>query len=82
MICLKKLVVVVASVSVLTACGTTKEERAISGAGIGAGVGAIGSAVTGGSAGTGALIGAGVGAAAGALTDEKDVDLGKPIWKK
>ena len=66
----------------LAACGSSKGDRALSGAGIGAGVGAVGGAVTGGSATTGAAIGAGVGAAAGALTDEEDVDLGRPAWRR
>lgn len=67
---------------VASACGQTKTDRALSGAGIGAGVGAAGSALTGGSAVQGGVIGAGVGAAAGALTDEDDVDLGEPAWKR
>lgn len=65
----------------VAACGNTQGDRALSGAGVGAGVGALGAAVTGGSGTTGALIGAGVGAAAGALTDEDDINLGKPAWK-
>lgn len=65
----------------LAACGNTTGDRALSGAGIGAGVGAAGSALAGGSGTTGALIGAGVGAAAGAMTDEDDVNLGKPAWR-
>lgn len=67
--------------ALLAACGNTQGDRAISGAGIGAGVGAVGSAVTGGSPWTGAVVGGAVGAAAGALTDERQVDLGKPAWK-
>lgn len=65
----------------LTSCGDRPGERALSGGGIGAGVGAVGSAVTGGNPLTGAIIGGAVGAAAGGLTKEKDVNLGKPIWK-
>lgn len=61
----------------LTACGNTKGERALSGAGIGAGVGAVGSAVTGGSLLGGAAVGGAVGAAAGALTDKDQIDLDK-----
>lgn len=59
----------------LSACGNTKGERALSGAGIGAGVGAAGSALTGGSPWTGALVGGAVGGAAGALTDKSQIDL-------
>jgi len=66
----------------LSACGNTTQDRALSGGGIGAGVGALGSAVTGGSPVTGAVVGGAVGAAAGALTDEDDVNLGKPVWRK
>lgn len=61
----------------LSACGNTKGERALSGAGIGAGVGAAGSAVTGGSVLGGAAVGGVVGAAAGALTDKDQIDLDK-----
>lgn len=68
--------------AMLTACGDSKTDRALSGAGIGAGVGAIGSAVTGGSGVTGALVGGAVGAAAGGLTDKDDIDLGRPAWKR
>lgn len=66
----------------LAGCGTSKTDRALSGAGIGAGVGAGTAAVTGGSVLGGAAIGGAGGAAAGALTDEKDLDLGKPLWKR
>lgn len=59
----------------LIACGTTPEDRALSGAGIGAGVGAVGAAVVGGSVATGAVIGGAAGAATGALTDEDDINL-------
>lgn len=70
------------SVLLLAACGETRTDRALSGAGIGAGIGAVGSAATGGSVGTGAVIGAGAGAAAGALTDKDDIDLGRPAWRR
>lgn len=73
--------VLISGCLLLTACGESKGERAVSGAGIGAATGAAAGALTGGSGTTGALIGAGVGAAAGALTDKDDVNLGKPIWK-
>jgi len=59
----------------LSACGSSKGDRALSGAGIGAGVGAVGGAVAGGSATTGAAVGGAVGAATGAMTDEDDIDL-------
>lgn len=76
-----KLATTLVVISSLSACGDTKTDRALSGAGIGAGVGALGSAVTGGSGMTGALVGGAVGAAAGGLTDKNDVNLGKPVWK-
>ena len=64
----------------LAACGSSTGERALSGGGIGAGVGAATGAVTGMGVGTGAALGGAAGAATGALTDEDDVDLGKPVW--
>jgi hypothetical protein len=66
----------------LAGCGTTTEDRGISGAGLGAAAGTVIGAVAGFGLWQGALLGAGVGAAAGALTDSRDVDLGKPLWKR
>lgn len=63
----------------LSACGTSKGERAITGGALGAGAGAAGGALLG-SPGTGALLGGAAGAAGGALTDPDDVYFGKPIW--
>ncbi len=63
-------------------CGNTTEERGISGAGIGAGAGAVIGAVTGLSIVQGALIGAAAGGLTGVLTDESQVNLGDPVWKK
>lgn len=60
----------------LVACGTTKSERALSGAGIGAAAGATGAAVSGGNPVTGAAVGGAAGAATGALTNKKDINLG------
>ena len=65
----------------LSACGTSKSDRMLSGAGIGAGAGAVGSALTGGNLGTGALVGGAVGAAAGGLTNSNQMNLGKPAWR-
>ncbi|MDX2095394.1 MAG: YMGG-like glycine zipper-containing protein [Alphaproteobacteria bacterium] len=74
-------VVLLASLLALAACGTTKEDRALSGGLIGAGAGAVvGSTV--GAPVTGAAIGAGVGATTGALTDPENINIGKPFWKK
>lgn len=66
----------------LAACGTSKQDRAISGGAIGAGVGAGAGALSGGSAVGGALLGGAAGAATGALTNDKQLDLGKPVWKR
>jgi hypothetical protein len=65
----------------LMACGTSPNDRAISGGGIGAAAGAIVGAVTGLTVLEGALIGTGLGAGFGAFTDPEKVDLGTPIWK-
>jgi len=73
---------IAAVVVALAGCGTAPEERALSGAGIGAGAGAALGAVTGMSVATGAIVGAAAGAATGALTDERQVNLGDPAWKK
>lgn len=78
---IKPITASLAAMLLLSACGQTTGDRALSGAGLGAGVGAVGSAVTGGSALTGAVVGGAVGAAAGALTNERDVNLGRPIWR-
>lgn len=69
------LTLIALSTLTLAACGNTKTERGLSGAGIGAGVGAVGTALTGGSPWTGAVIGGVVGGATGALTDKDDINL-------
>ena len=60
----------------LAACGSTTEDRALSGAGIGSAGGAIIGAVT-----PIGPVGGAVGATAGAVTDSSQVNLGKPVWK-
>jgi uncharacterized membrane protein len=70
------------ALSVLTACGSTRADRTLSGAGIGAAVGAVGGAVVAGNPAAGAVIGGAAGAAAGALTDQADINLGRPIWRR
>jgi osmotically inducible lipoprotein OsmB len=72
--------VLLISLCVLSACGTSTGDRAISGGGIGAGVGALGGFLVGAPL-EGALIGGAVGAGTGALTSPGQVDLGRPIWK-
>ena len=63
----------------LAACGQTKMDRGLSGAGIGAGVGAIGGALLGNPV-AGAAVGGAVGGATGVFTDRDQIDLGDPIW--
>jgi osmotically inducible lipoprotein OsmB len=70
------------AVFVVAACGETTSDRAISGGAIGAGAGAATGAVTGGSAVGGAILGGAAGAATGAVTDQDDIDLGDPVWRR
>jgi osmotically inducible lipoprotein OsmB len=65
----------------LAACGSSTGDRAVSGGAIGAGAGAAIGGLTGGSVLGGALLGGAAGAAGGALTKDRDVNLGKPIWR-
>jgi osmotically inducible lipoprotein OsmB len=64
----------------LSACGTTVEDRTVSGGLLGAGAGAVVGALTGNVA-AGAVIGGVGGAAVGALTDPCTLDLGDPWWR-
>jgi len=74
--------VAAALVLTLSACGSTPEERGLTGAGMGAATGAIIGAASGGlSVVAGSLIGAGAGGALGAFTDPSRLNLGEPIWK-
>lgn len=66
----------------LGACGSTTQDRTISGSGIGAAGGAIVGAVTGLTVLEGAALGALGGALTGALTDERQVNLGEPFWRR
>ncbi len=74
------LVIALTVATMLAACGNSRTDRTLSGAGIGAAGGAVFGAATGGNPWTGAILGGAVGAAAGGLTDEDDFDLGDPIW--
>jgi len=76
-----KMTVAALALVALAGCGSSKGDRALSGAGIGAAGGAVGGALLG-SPATGAALGAAAGAATGALTNENDIDLGKPIWRR
>ncbi len=73
-------VALIAASASLGACGQSKSDRALSGGAIGAGVGAVGGALTGNAVG-GAVLGGAAGAATGALTDEDQINLGKPAWR-
>lgn len=64
----------------LSACGQSTGDRALSGAGIGAAGGAVAGALVGAPL-TGAVIGGAAGAATGALTSPNQVNLGRPIWR-
>lgn len=77
-----KLLTIAIVLTTLAACGNTRSDRALSGAGLGAAAGAVGGALVSGSPVTGAAIGAGAGAATGAVTDKDDIDLGNPAWRE
>ncbi len=74
-------IISIAAALLVSACGQSQGDRALSGGAIGAGVGAVGSSLVGGSAVGGALVGGAVGAGTGALTNSNDVNLGKPAWR-
>jgi len=78
---LQNMMIAIAALTLLAACGNSTGDRALSGAGIGAGVGAVGGTLIGGDPVDGALVGGAVGAAAGGLTKKSNIDLGKPIWR-
>lgn len=69
------------ALGLLSGCGYSQGDRALSGAGIGAAAGTAGSALTGGNPAAGAILGGAAGAAAGALTDPEDLNLGRPLWR-
>ena len=72
----------VASLSLTAGCGTTQQDRTISGAGLGASAGAIIGAVTGVSVLEAAVLGALGGGLTGAVTNNSQVNMGDPLWKK
>ena len=67
---------------ILAACGGSTLDRGLSGAGIGAGLGAATGAATGGSLTSGAILGGAAGAATGVLTNQDQIDLGRPLWRR
>ncbi len=77
-----RIMIIASMTTMFVACGQTTSDRALSGGAIGAGVGAVGAGVTGGSPVTGAVVGGALGAATGAITKERDVNLGKPAWRR
>ena len=64
----------------VSACGHTTGDRALSGGLIGAGAGAVVGGIAG-NPGAGALIGGAAGAVGGAATSSRDIDLGRPVWR-
>ncbi len=64
----------------VAACGTSQQDRALSGGAIGAGAGGLAGALVGHPLAGAALGGAG-GAATGAYTNPNQIDLGRPAWK-
>jgi osmotically inducible lipoprotein OsmB len=72
---MKKVLILTVTSILLAGCGTQAGDRMISGAGIGAGAVAIAGPI---GIGTGAVIGG----VTGVLTPSKNVNLGKPAWKK
>jgi osmotically inducible lipoprotein OsmB len=71
---------VFAAALLLSACGQTPTDRAVTGAGVGAAGGAMLGALVG-APGIGALVGAAGGATVGAATDPSQIYLGKPVYK-
>jgi hypothetical protein len=76
-----RFVLLASAALLLAACGTSTQDRALSGGGIGAGAGALGGMLVGHPV-EGALLGGAAGAAGGALTKSSDIDLGTPVWKR
>jgi hypothetical protein len=77
---MRKILPLIATAALLSACGYSTGDRAVSGGLLGAGAGAAIGSLSG-SAGTGALIGGAAGAAGGALTSPGTVNLGRPAWR-
>ncbi len=77
----KKFISICAIPLFLAACGSTPQDRALTGGGIGAASGAVLGAVTGWSVIGGTLLGTGLGAAIGGLTSPDKINLGKPLWR-
>ena len=78
---MRRIVLVVLSATLLSACGSRDPDREVGGAATGAGTGAV-IGLIGGPIGVaaGALIGAGAGAATGYVVSPGHLNLGTPIW--
>ena len=72
---MRQLAMAMIAAALLAGCGTTPEDRTLSGAGIGAGIGLLAGP-------PGVLVGAAIGGASGAVTDPDTVNLGTPLWKR
>ena len=75
----------IVTAAALTGCGTSDRpvDRSAGGAAVGAAGGAAVGALFGGvGAVPDALIGAAAGGATGAVTNERQVDLGQPVWRR
>lgn len=66
----------------LSACGNTRLDRAVSGAGIGAAGGAALGAIAGGPILGAAAVGAAAGGAIGAIAEKHQINLGKAWWER
>ena len=78
----RMIAVALASTLLLSACGHTTQERTLSGGALGAAAGVGVAAIAGGPILASALIGGAAGVLGGAFTDDSQVNLGKPVWKK
>jgi len=70
------LILILAIPLVLSGCGNTPGQRALSGGAIGAGVGTVGALLLDANPVAGAVIGVAAGAVTGAVTDKNHIDLG------
>jgi hypothetical protein len=68
----RAVILVLVAIPLVMGCSglSKREQRVLSGAGIGAGAGVVGAAVTGGSIATGAVVGTAAGAVGGVIVDE------------
>lgn len=71
-----KIIGVIAIVGLLSACGNTPGQRALSGGAIGAGAGTVGAVLLNANPVAGAVVGGAVGAVTGAVTTKKQINLG------